>query len=223
MKIILFGATGMVGHGVLRECLLAPDVEAVLAIGRTATGLAHPKLRELVQPAATDLAQVDPALLEADACFYCLGVSAGGISEAAYTRITYDLTLAAATVLARLHPRMTFVYVSGAGTDSTEQGRSMWARVKGRTENALLRLPFHGTYLLRPGVIQPLHGFRSKTRAYRLFYGIARPLLPLLKVLLPNVVLSTEIVGRAMLALARNGAPQPVLEAGAIRALGAGK
>lgn len=218
MKIILFGGTGMVGQGVLRECLLAPDVSEVLVIGRGASGQRHPKLRDLVLAPGTGLGQVDPALLVADACFYCLGVSSAGMSEAAYTEVTYELTLAAASTLAELNPGMTFIYVSGGGTDSTERGRSMWARVKGRTENALLRLPFKAAYMLRPGVIQPLHGVRSKTRSYRLFYAFAAPLLPLLRKLLPRTVLSTEIIGLAMLELARRGGAPAVLESGDIYA-----
>jgi len=142
-----------------------------------------------------------------------------GMSEADYTRITYDFTMAAAQTLARLNPRMTFVFVSGASTDSTEQGRTMWARVKGRTENALRRLPFKAVYLMRPGVIQPLHGIRSKTRLYRAGYALLTPLLTPLRVLLPNLVLSTQDIGLAMLTLAREGAPQPVLETRDIREL----
>jgi uncharacterized protein YbjT (DUF2867 family) len=166
-----------------------------------------------------DYAAIESQLQNFDVCFFCLGVSSSGMSEPDYTRLTYDLTLAAAQTLARLNPRMTFIYVSGAGTDSSEQGRSMWARVKGRTENALLRLPFKAVYLFRPGVIQPLHGIRSKTPSYRLVYTLTRPLLPLLRALLPNMILTTESVGRAMLAAARHGAPKSVLESGDIRAL----
>jgi len=153
------------------------------------------------------------------ACFFCLGVSAAGLDEAQYTRITHDLTLAAARVLARLNPDMTFVYVSGAGTDSTERGRSMWARVKGRTENALQRLPFKAVYLFRPGVIRPMHGAKSRTASYRVFYALLAPLLPLLRALLPGAVLTTETLGVAMLAVARHGSTVPVLDAEAINTL----
>jgi uncharacterized protein YbjT (DUF2867 family) len=148
-----------------------------------------------------------------------LGVSSAGMQEADYTRLTYELTLAAAQTLARLNPQMTFVYVSGASTDSTERGRSMWARVKGKTENALLRLPFKAVYLFRPGVIEPLNGARSKTRSYRLFYTAAKSLLPMLRALFPNHILSTEDIGQAMLAVARHGAAKAVLEVADIRAL----
>jgi uncharacterized protein YbjT (DUF2867 family) len=208
MKVILFGATGMVGQGVLRECLQAPDVEAVLAIGRTGTGQAHAKLRELVHADLTSYAAIEAELAGHDACFFCLGVSAAGMSEADYTRVTYDVTLAAARVLARLSPAMTFIYVSGEGTDSTEQKRAMWARVKGRTENALLSLPFKAV-MFRPGLIRPLHGIRSKTRLYRIGYTVMWPLFPLLGLF--GLLTTTERVGRAMLRVARDGAPRPIL------------
>jgi uncharacterized protein YbjT (DUF2867 family) len=219
MKVLIFGATGMVGQGVLRECLRAADVEAVLTIGRTGTGQLDPRLVELIQPDLMDYRVAEPSLKGFDACFFCLGVSSAGLSEADYARLTYDLTLAAAQTLARLNPQMTFVYVSGAGTDSTERGRSMWARVKGKTENALRRLPFKAIYLFRPGVIEPLNGARSKTRAYRLFYTAARPFLSTLRALFPNHILSTEDIGLAMLTVARHGAAKAVLEVADIRAL----
>jgi len=213
---MIFGATGMVGQGVLRECLLASDVERVLIVGRTASGIAHAKLRELRVPDLTDYSAVEADLSGFDACFFCLGVSSAGMSEAQYTRITYDLTLAAAEVLARLNPQMTFVYVSGVGTDSSERGSIMWARVKGRTENALRRLPFKASYMFRPGVIQPMHGARSKTRVYAVTYMLVGWLLPLLRAVSPRRFLTTELVGQAMLAVARRGAPQVVLEPGDI-------
>jgi uncharacterized protein YbjT (DUF2867 family) len=218
VNVLIFGATGMVGQGVLRECLQAADVDRVTTVGRTATGVQHPKLRDLPVPDLMHYDGLESELQHFDACFFCLGVSSAGMDEAQYTRLTYDLTLAAAQVLVRLNSQMTFVYVSGAGTDSTERGRSMWARVKGRTENALQRLPFKAVYLFRPGVIQPLHGARSKTRSYRVIYALAKPLLPLLRALFPGQVLTTESVGRAMLAVARHGAPQAVLEVGDIHA-----
>ena len=151
MRILLFGATGMVGQGVLRECLVDGDVTRVLCVGRKPTGQQHPKLSELVVPDMSDYSAVEDKLSDFDACFFCLGVSSVGMSEADYRRITYDLTLAAAQPLARLNPQMTFIYVSGAGTDSTERGPTMWARVKGATENALMRLPFRAAYMFRPG------------------------------------------------------------------------
>jgi uncharacterized protein YbjT (DUF2867 family) len=222
MNVILFGATGMVGQGVLRECLLDSGVEKVLSVGRSASGQRHDKLRELVQRDLTDFSAAKGQLAGYDACFFCLGVSSAGMSEADYTRVTYDLTLAAAQTLARLNPAMTFIYVSGAGTDSTERGRSMWARVKGRTENALLRLAFKAV-MFRPAFIEPLHGIRSRTALYRVIYPVLRPLVPLVKALFPKWVTTTERVGRAMLRVAREGAPKPVLENGEIDALGKNK
>ncbi|WP_213939471.1 NAD(P)H-binding protein [Pseudomonas sp. dw_612] len=218
MKALIFGATGMVGQGVLRESLLAADVEQVVVVGRTAIEATDTKLQSLVVPDLTRLGAVEAQLQGFDACFFCLGVSSSGMDEAQYSRLTYDLTLAVAEVLARLNPGMTFVYVSGAGTDSTEKGKSMWARVKGRTENALLRLPFKAVYLFRPGVIQPLNGARSKTSAYRWTYLVMGPLLPLLRNLFPRQVLTTVSVGQAMLGVARHGAAGAVLEAPAIQA-----
>jgi len=222
MNVLIFGATGMVGQGVLRECLRAGDVDRVMTVGRTDTGAQHPKLRGLVVPDLMNYHGLETDLQGFDACFFCLGVSSAGMDEAEYTRLTYDLTLAAAQVLVRLNRQMTFVYVSGAGTDSTEQGRSMWARVKGRTENALQRLPFKAVYLFRPGMIQPLHGERSKTTSYRVIYTLARPLLPLLRALFPRQVLTTESVGQAMLTVARHGASKAVLEAAEINAVASG-
>jgi uncharacterized protein YbjT (DUF2867 family) len=179
---------------------------------RTSLGQKEPKLRELVHADFYDWSAVEAQLTGWDACFFCLGVSSAGMSEADYRHVTYDLTLAAATVLARRNPGMTFVYVSGTGTDSSEAGRSMWARVKGQTENALLKLPFKATYLFRPGYIQPVHGVTSKTPLYRAGYAAVGWMYPLFKRLLPNQVTTSEQVGRAMLAVARAGAPATILE-----------
>jgi len=212
MRIVLFGATGMVGQGVLRECLLDEGVTEVLSIGRATTGQTHAKLRELRHDDFLDFSTVAEQLKDYDACFFCLGVSSAGMKEAAYRRITFDMTLAAARVLAERSPNLTFIYVSGAGTDSTERGRSMWARVKGQTENALLALPFKAAYMFRPGFIQPLHGIKSKTRLYRAIYAIFAPLYPFWKLVLPNFVTTTENVGRAMLSVVRNGYANRVVE-----------
>ena len=220
MKVLIFGATGMVGQGVLRECLLAADVESVVAVGRNPTGQQNPKLRDLVHKDMYDYGDIEPQLQGFDACFFCLGVSSVGMKEPEYKRITYDLTLAAATVLARLNPGMTFTYVTGAGTDSSERGSSMWARVKGATENALLRLPFEAAYMFRPGMIQPMHGVRSKTPLYDAAIFVLKPVLGLAHSLWPNKVTTTEKMGRAMLAVARNGAPKAVLDPADINALG---
>lgn len=219
MNVILFGATGMVGQGVLRECLLDPDIQQVLTVGRSATGQQHPKLRELTVPDLMDLTAVEPQLTGYDACFFCTGVSSAGMTEEKYTHLTYDLTLSVAQTLARLNPTMTFLYVSGAGTDSSEKGRSMWARVKGRTENALLRLPFRSAYMFRPGFIQPLHGIRSKTRLYQLLYDVLAPIQPLIKGRLPKYITTTEQLGRAMITVAKNGYPKPILESLDINAI----
>ncbi len=219
MNVILFGATGMVGQGVLRECLLDPDIENVLAIVRTPTNQHDAKLRELVHSDFFDYSTIESELKGYDACFFTLGVSSTGMDESKYKHLTYDLTLAAATTLARLNPQMTFLYISGAGTDSTERGRTMWARVKGKTENDLLKLPFRAAYMLRPGVIQPLHGIRSKTKLYQTFYTVFNPVLPLLKSAFPNLVTTTEQLGRAMLKVASQGYPKPILESRDINAL----
>lgn len=221
MNILIFGATGMVGQGVLRECLLAADVGRVVAVGRTATGLDDPKLLDLVHKDMFDYSAITPQLQGFDACFFCLGVSSFRMEEADYKRITYDLTLAAATVLAPLNPGMTFTYVTGAGTDSTAQGRVMWARVKGATENALLALPFKAAYMFRPGMIEPMHGVRSKTKVYDAAISVLGPVLGLARRVWPDKITTTEKVGRAMLAVARHGAPKTVLNPMDINALGA--
>jgi|ERR1035437_9339310 uncharacterized protein YbjT (DUF2867 family) len=218
VKVLIFGATGMVGQGVLRECLLSPDVELVATVGRSASGLQNPKLREIVHADLADYSNIQADLAGFDACFFCLGVSSAGMTETDYDRITYGVTLAAAGTLSQVNPGMTFIYVSGAGTDSSEKGRSMWARVKGRTENALLRLPLRA-YMFRPGLIQPLDGIRSKTRAYRILYGMSKPLLPLLHWALPDYVLSTRDIGQAMLKVATRGYDKSILEARDIRAV----
>ena len=220
LNILLFGGTGMVGRGVLRECLLDPDVQLVQTVGRTATGMLHPKLREIVYPDLWHYAPIEPDLSGFDACFFCLGVSAAGMTEDDYERVTYGITMAAAETLVRLNPHMTFIYVSGAGTDSSERGRTMWARVKGKTENALMRLPFKGAYMFRPALIQSLHGESTKTPAYRLAYAVIRPLFPVIRWALPNSVTTTEQIGRAMLAVARHGAPKRILESSDISAIG---
>lgn len=212
MRVLLFGATGMIGQGVLRECLLDPQVNLVLSLGRTSSGQSHPKLREIVHQDLFDLSSLEADLTGLDTCFFCLGVSAAGLTEEAYRRITHDLTLSAARVLVRLNPTMTFAYISGAGADSSEKGRIMWARVKGQTENALLRLPFKAVLLFRPGAIQPLHGITSRTPLYRLLYRVLGPFLPLLKKVSPDNLTTTEQLGRAMIRAARAGAPQAVLE-----------
>ena len=213
MKVILFGATGMVGQGVLRECLLDPGIESVLAVGRNPLRAPRqPKLREILQKDFTDYSDIEPQLTGYDACFFCLGVSSVGMEEERYRHLTYDVTLAAAKTLSRLNPQMVFVYVTGRGTDSTEQGRLMWARVKGKTENDLLKLPFKAAFMFRPGVIQPLHGVRSKTAWVQAVYDVTWPLWAVLRRLTPRLVTSTEQIGRGMIRVAREGYPRKVLE-----------
>jgi uncharacterized protein YbjT (DUF2867 family) len=220
MKVLLFGATGMVGQGVLRECLFSPHVEAVRAVGRHAVGTRHPKFSEVVHPDLFDCSPIEADLAGYDACFFCLGVSSAGMKEADYARLTFDLTLAVARLLASLNPDMTFIYVSGTGTDSSEKGRVMWARVKGRTENALIALPFKAAYMFRPGIIQPLHGVRSKTPLYQFFYNFTGPLLGLVVRLLPKYATTSERVGRAMIRAARDGFARPHVENEDINRLG---
>jgi uncharacterized protein YbjT (DUF2867 family) len=212
MKAIVFGGTGMVGQGVLHACLRADDVTTVLVIGRSTSGVTDPKVREILRHDFYDYSDIANALVGYDACFFCLGVSSIGMSEEEYHRLTFDLTLSAAQALVERNPTMTFCYVSGAGTDSTERGRVMWARVKGKTENHLLQLPFEAVYLFRPGFIQPLDGIRSKTRLYRAVYAVFGRLYPVLKRALPNAVTDTTRVGRAMIRVAREGYARQILE-----------
>jgi uncharacterized protein YbjT (DUF2867 family) len=212
MNVILFGASGMVGQGVLRECLLDPGVHKILSIGRSTTGQHHEKLHEIIHTDFLDFSAIQGQLSGFDACFFCLGVSSVGMPEERYRRITYDFTMAAARTLMDRDPGMTFIYVSGMGTDSTERGRTRWARVKGKTENDLLRLPFKAAYMFRPAAILPLHGITSKTGLYRALYMLVAPLVPLLKGTWPKYVTTTEQVGRAMINVARQGAPKRVLE-----------
>jgi len=202
----------MVGQGVLRECLLDDEVEGILTVGRSATGQQHAKLQEVMHQDFWDFSAIEDKLSGYDACFFCLGVSSTGMSEQKYERMTYGITMAAAQTLVKRNPDMTFIYVSGAGTDSSERGRSMWARVKGRTENALLKLPFKAAYMFRPGYIQPLHGIKSKNKMINAFYAVLGPMYPVWKAILPKYVTTTEQLGRAMIKVARQGAAKHVLE-----------
>jgi uncharacterized protein YbjT (DUF2867 family) len=206
---MIFGATGMVGQGVLRACLRDPDVTEVLAVGRSAVAQKHDKLRELVMPDPSALGAFAERLATFDACFYCLGISSTGLSEADYRKVTYDMTLDAARALVARAPGMTFVFVSGAGSSATS--RMMWARVKAETEDALLALPFRAAYVVRPGFIQPLDGIRSRTRAYNALYAVIRPVVPLLKRIAPRQVITTDVIGRAMIEVGKHGAFKRVL------------
>jgi uncharacterized protein YbjT (DUF2867 family) len=219
MKAVLFGATGMIGRGVLRECLRDPEVSEVLSIVRRPSGVRDPKLREIAHSDFADFSGLERDRTGFDACFFCLGVSSAGMNEADYRRVTYDYAIAAATVLAERNPGMTFVFISGKGTDATEKGRVMWARVKGATENALRRFPFRAVYAFRPAYIQPLHGIRSGTKWTRVFYAVMAPLYPLWKALFPPLVTTTEELARAMIHVAAHGYEKPIIESGDIGAV----
>jgi uncharacterized protein YbjT (DUF2867 family) len=219
VDVILFGATGMVGQGVLRECLFDPDVRRILTVGRQVTGSSSPKLREIAHQDLINLTAIESELSGYNACFFCLGVASAGMTEADYRRVTFDITMAAASTLARLDPGMAFVYISGAGADSSERGRIMWARIRGQTENALLRLPFKTAAVVRPAGIIPLHGITSRTPLYRVAYALTRPFWPLLYKIFPQYVTTTERLGRGLLAIAKHGTSKPILEARDINAL----
>jgi len=220
MNVILFGASGMVGGGVLRECLVDPQIRAVLSVGRRPSGLSAPKLREWLLPDLSTLSAQTDEMEGLDACFFCLGVSAAGMTEAAYREVTLDLTVRTAGILLGKNPDLTFCYISGQGTDSSERGRIMWARVKGETENRLLEMT-PSSYMFRPGYIQPLKGVRSRTRAYHFLYGVSGPLFPLLKRLFPGQVTTTVNVGRAMIRVAATGSDKRILGPGDINRLAA--
>jgi uncharacterized protein YbjT (DUF2867 family) len=222
MRVVIFGATGMVGKGVLLECLDDARVDYILLVSRHSTDISHPKIREIVHADFMEFGSIQATLTNLDACFYCLGVTAVGLSEPQYHHLTYDLTVAAATALSSAAAaRLTFCYVSGEGTDSTERGRTMWARVKGKTENALLRLPFKAAFMFRPGYIQPLRGIRSKTRWYQALYDVLGPFYPTLRRLFPKYVTTTVNIGRAMIHVALMGASKQILTSADINQLSA--
>ena len=211
MNVVLFGATGMVGAGVLLECFADPRVTSVLVITRSPTGRSHSKMREVIHQDFFDFESLRAEFSACDACFFCLGITSIGLSEAAYTRVTYDIAIAAAREMVAANPLMTFCFVSGVGTDSTEQGRTMWARVKGKTENAILGLGFKAAYMFRPGYIQPIGDVQSKTGWVQTAYDITRPLYPLINRLLPNNSTTTSNLGRAMIQAAAAGYSKRVL------------
>ncbi|MFB7138585.1 epimerase [Gottfriedia sp. NPDC056225] len=212
MKVILFGATGMVGQSVLKECLQDPTVNSIYSVGRSVTGIQHDKFHEIKHNNLFDLSQIENQLTGFDACFFCLGVSSFRMSEEEYRKITYDLTISIARTLSKLNLQMTFIYVTGSGTDTTEKGRTMWARVKGKTENDLLKLPFKGAYMFRPGAIIPHKDIKSKTKLYQSIYDITKPIYPVLKKLFPNSITTSKQIGRAMINIAKNGYPKPFIE-----------
>lgn len=211
LKVIITGSTGMVGKGVLLECIDSPEVEQILVINRSPVGITHPKLKEIIHKDFFDWSGIREQLNGYNACFFCMGVSSVGMNEADYRRMTYDLTLGFAKEVLALNDGMTFCYVSGAGTDSTEQGRMMWARVKGKTENDLLGLGFKDAYMFRPGFIQPMRGIKSKTALYQGIYNIISPLYGLLR-RLPKYVTTTVVIGKAMIRVAMDGYDKKVLE-----------
>lgn len=211
MRAVLFGATGMVGSGVLLECLDSPRVDSILVIGRSSTGVRHAKIREILHTDFAEFESIRDEFAGADACLFCLGATSVGMKEADYRRLTYDITLAAANAMVRVSPQLTFIYVSGEGADRTAQGRSMWARVKGKTENDLLAMPFKAAYMFRPGYIQPLRGVRPKTRFYEIFYDVLAPLYPLFRRVFPKYVTTTVNIGRAMIEVAAEGYPRRIV------------
>lgn len=222
MKVVIFGATGMVGMGTLIECLEDPRVESVLVVGRRPVGMHHAKLEEIIHDDFFHYEPIQRRLAGQDACFFCLGVSSAGMAAEQSYRLTYDLTLAAARTMVQVSPEMTFCYVSGEGTDSSEKGRLRWARVKGKTENDLLRLPFKAAYMLRPGFIQPLKGVKSKTALYQSVYVVLGWLYPVLHALLPRYTTTTVALGRTMIVLAASGDAKHVLTTADINRIGGG-
>ncbi len=219
MKVIVTGATGMVGKGVLLECLEHSAVARVLSLARSPVGMTHPKLGAVVHRDLFDLTPAERELAGYDACFFCLGASSVGMKEADYYRVTHELTVSVARVLLRQNPGLVFVYISGAGTDSTEKGSSMWARVKGKTENDLLRMGFKAAFMFRPGYIHPLKGVTSRTALYRALMPVLTPLYPVFKTLFPSQVTTTEKVGLAMIHAVQRGYPKQVLDPRDINAL----
>lgn len=215
MRVIITGATGMVGEGVLHECLQHNDVEQVLIVNRRPFGLTHPKLREVIHKDFQDFSPIENELAGYDACFFCMGVTSLGKSEAEYRVLTYDVTLGFATLCSKHNPDMTFCYVSGSGTDSSEQGKVMWARVKGKTENDLMRLHFKRVFAFRPGYMQPTKGLKNVLSGYR-WLGWAYPLW---RVLFPNFVTTLKEVGLAMIHVAQDGYDKPVIEVRDIKAI----
>lgn len=208
IRTIVFGATGMVGEGVLDVALKHPDVESVLVIGRKSCNVMHGKVQEIIHKDFFDYSGIEERLKGFNACFFCLGVTSVGKKEEKYTRLTYDLTMSAARTLAKLNPDLTFCYVSGTGTDSSEKGRLMWARVKGRTENHLMKMPFKAAYAFRPGFIKPIDGQKNA-------YGVSKVLgagYPVLKALFPKYVCTLEELGLAMIEVAREGYSKKILE-----------
>ncbi len=212
LKVIITGATGMVGKGVLLECLDHDAIGEVLLIGRNPVDIKHPKIKELIHPDFSDFSTVADQLNGYDACYFCMGISAAGLKEEQYKKITYDYTLELARVLYKNNAAMTFTYVSGEGTDSTEKGRLMWARVKGKTENDLLNMGFKQAFMFRPGAIIPLRGIRSQTKAYQFVYDYFTWLVKIIKAVSPHSIVNTTQMGLAMINATANGYEKNILK-----------
>jgi len=218
IKTIILGTTGMVGEGVLHESLNHSEVESVLVINRKPCGIGHDKLTEIIHPDFFDFSAIEKHLVGYNACYFCMGVSSYKMKEADYQSLTYELTMHVANILLINNPEMTFCYVSGAGTDSTEKGRSMWARIKGKTENDLMKLPFKTTYMFRPGYIQPTRGLKNTYKAYKIF----SPFYPIWKKIFPKYVCTLEEVGLAMIYAVLYGSKSQILECTNIHQLAKG-
>lgn len=212
MKVIITGATGMVGKGVLLECLDSPKVEKVLSISRRSLGIQHPKLQELLHADFSEFNSVKEELLGYDACFHCMGVSAAGMSEEKYRNLTYNYTMALAKMVLEMNPQICFTYVSGQGTESTEKGRSMWARVKGKTENDLLKVGFKAAFMYRPGAIIPERGIKSSTKMYQFIYDYFMWLIKLVRVIAPKSVVTSTQIGQSMLHVAEKGYNRTIVD-----------
>jgi hypothetical protein len=215
IRAIITGVTGMVGEGVLHESLNDAEVESVLVINRRPCGVTHPKLKEIIHADFHNFSSIESQLSNYNACFFCLGVSSVGMKEPEYTKKTYDLTMHVAATLVRLNPGLTFCYISGAGTDSSEKGKSMWARVKGKTENDLMKLPFKKAYMFRPGIIEPTKGLKNTLK----FYSYLGWLLPVIRTISPNFISTLRDIGVAMIHAVTKGYPKTVLEVPDIKAL----
>ena len=208
IKAIITGSTGMVGEGVLHVCLKSPNVESVLVINRKPCGIEHPKLKEIIHKDFLVLTPIENELKGFNACYFCAGVSSLGKKEDEYRKITYDLTLNFANTFLKINPESVFTYVSGSGTDSTEKGRLAWARIKGKTENDLLKLPFRDAYMFRPGYIEPIKGLKHTYKFYKIF----SPIYPVLERLFPKYVGTLEELGNSMINVTLNGYEKKVLE-----------
>ena len=219
MKLIITGSTGFVGKGVLLECLKDERISTILVINREPLGIHNPKLKEIIHSNFFDLSPIKNSLAGYEACFFCLGTTSFLKTEQEYTKITYDLTMNVARTLLECNENMTFCYVSGAGTDSSEGGRTMWARVKGKTENELLKMGFKAAFMFRPGYIQPVGDIKSKTLLYDGLITLIKPLYPLIKTLFPKTTTTSENVGRAMIKVAFDGHGKPHLESSDINEL----